>query len=161
MSRPHLHVLPGLGQDEPYVSFCGHCAAQPEPADVDTRVCTSCHLGLIVSAPLSIVPSKGEAFLMVDGKLGICAISLKAERLLGVSEADLVNRQLIEILSPADAEASSTEHLVSIIAHAARGDGAVHDVVVRPTGEWGIRWFTRIGPCAAPSAALIVLAPGG
>ena len=94
MSRPHLHVLPGLGQNEPYVSFCGHCAAQPEPADVDTRVCTSCHLGLIVSAPLSIVPSKGEAFLMVDGKLGICAISLKAERLLGVSEADLVNRQL-------------------------------------------------------------------
>ena len=53
------------------------------------------------------------------------------------------------------------ESLVSSIVHAARGDGTVHELVVRPSGEWGIRWFTRVGPCGATSAALIVLAPEG
>ncbi len=161
MSRPHLQLLPGLGEAEPYVSFCGHCAKRPTAEDAATRVCTSCHLGLIVSAPESMVPASSEPFVIVDGKLQICAVSRRAEKLLGSSETEIVNQRLTDILLPADAEASGIEHLVSIVVHAARGDGTVHDLVVRPSNEWGIRWFTRVGPCGAPSAALIVLAPEG
>ena len=54
--RPNLQVIPGFGEAvrEPYVLFCGHCAKRPEPADEGSRVCSSCHLGLIVSAPESL-----------------------------------------------------------------------------------------------------------
>lgn len=161
MTRPTLQVLPGLGDGEPYVSFCGHCAKRPSPEEVATRVCTSCHLGLIISAPENLAPDPSEPFLIVDGKLQICAVSRKAEKVLGIAETDIVNQQLTDVLLPADAEATRIESLVSIVVHAARGDGTVHDLVVRPAGEWGIRWFTRVGPCGAPSAALIVLAPQG
>ncbi len=161
MTRPHLQLLPGLGEAEPYVSFCGHCAKRPNAEEAAARVCTSCHLGLIVAAPESLAPSAEEPFLIVDGKLQICAVSRRAEKILGSVETDVVNRQLTDVLLPADAEAAGIESLVSMVVHAARGDGAVHDLVVRPAGEWGIRWFTRVGPCGAPSAALIVLAPEG
>jgi len=42
----------------------------------------------------------------------------------------------------------------------ARGDGEVHDVVLRPTDEYGIRYWARIGPCGPPRAALLVLGDG-
>jgi len=161
VTRPHLQVLPGLGEPEPYVLFCGHCAARPAVAESRTRVCPTCHLGLIVSAPESLAPASSEPFIIVDGKLQICAVSRRAEKVLGVAETEIVNRQVTEIVVPADAESSGVESLVSTIVHAARGDGTVRDLVLRPAGEWGIRWFTRVGPCAAPSAALIVLAPEG
>jgi len=161
--RPNLQVLPGLGQgqQEPYVAFCGHCAQRPDPDAAITRVCTSCHLGVIVTAPASLVPKSGDAFLLVDGKLQICALSRGCEKLLGVGEAEAVKSQITDLLLPADAESAGVEALVSSIVHAARGDGTVHELVVRPAGEWGIRWFTRVGPCGATSAALIVLAPEG
>ncbi|MCU0257426.1 MAG: hypothetical protein MUC84_10605 [Solirubrobacteraceae bacterium] len=163
MSRPHLQVLPGYGEAErePYVAFCGHCAKRPAPGDAENRVCSSCHLGLIVSAPESIAPRPGDAFLIVDGRMQICALSRKAEKLLGAGESDIVNRTLTEVVHPADAEAAGVESLVSMVVHAARGDGVVRDLVVRPCDEWGIRWFTRVGPCGTPQAALLVLAPDG
>lgn len=162
-TRPTLQVLPGLGEgrQEPYVAFCGHCAHRPDPDEPVTRVCTSCHLGLIVTAPASLAPHTGDAFLLVDGKLQICALSRACEKLLGSDEAEAVNRQVTDLLIPADAESAGVEALVSSIVHAARGDGTVHELVVRPSGEWGIRWFTRVGPCGATSAALVVLAPEG
>lgn len=161
--RPNLQVLPGLGEgrQEPYVAFCGHCAEPPDPDAPVTRVCTSCHLGLIVTAPASLAPQPGDAFLLVDGKLQICALSRRCEKLLGAAEAEAVNRQITDLLLPADAESAGVEALVSSIVHAARGDGTVHELIVRPSGEWGIRWSIRVGPCGATSAALIVLAPEG
>lgn len=163
MTWPQLQVIPGFGETraEPYVDFCGHCGRRAEAVTPATRVCGSCHLGLIVSAPESLAPGVEEPFLIVDGRLQVCAVSRRAERLLGLAESETVDRQLTDVLLPADAEAVGIEGFVSTIVHAARGDRIVRDLVVRPAGEWGIRWFTRIGPCAKPSAALIVLAPNG
>ncbi len=158
--RPNLQVLPGFSDVEPFVSFCGHCAEQPDPGGTQTRVCSSCHLGLIVSAPASLVPSKKEPFLLVDGRMQICAVSRRAEKVLGAAETEIVNKPIVDVLVPADAEAAGIESLATTIVHAARGDGAVTDLVLRPVEEWGIRWFTRVGPCGA-NAALIVLAPEG
>ena len=90
----------------------------------------------------------------------ICAVSRRAEKLLGAVEVETVGRPVAEILVPADAEVAGTESLATTIVHAARGDGSVDDFVLRPVGEWGIRWFTRVGPCGN-NAALIVLAPDG
>ena len=159
-ARPNLQVLPGLSESEPFVAFCGHCAHQPEISETQNRVCSSCHLGLIVTAPASLVPTRKEPFLLVDGRMQICAVSRRAEKVLGHAETEIVNRPVVEILVPADAEAAGIESLATTIVHAARGDGNVKDLVLRPVGEWGIRWFTRVGPCGA-NAALIVLAPEG
>lgn len=161
--RPSLQVLPGLGQaeQEPRVAFCGHCGTRPGTDEPVTRVCASCHLGLIVTAAEGLAPQPGDAFLLVDGKLQICALSRRCEKLLGSAEAEAVNRQVTDLLIPADAESAGVESLITSIVHAARGDGTVRELVVRPSGEWGIRWFTRIGPCGATSAALMVLAPDG
>lgn len=158
--RPNLQVLPGLQESEPFVAFCGHCAHQPEPREAGTRVCTNCHLGLIVSAPADLVPTTREPFLLVDGRMQICAVSRRAEAVLGSAETEIVNRPVIELLSLADAELPGAESLATTIVHAARGDGTVKNLVLRPVEEWGIRWFTRVGPCG-PNAALIVLAPEG
>ena len=61
---------------------------------------------------------------------------------------------------PADIEVAGPESLVNRVIHAARGEGEVHHVVLRPAREFGIRFWARIGPCGPPRAALIVLADG-
>ncbi len=147
--------------DFPIHGFCGHCGKRPDPEGPAQRVCPSCQLGLVIGAPESVAPRQGEAFLVVDGKLQICAVSRGAEKVLGAAETEVVNQTLTDVLLPADAEAAGIESLVSTIVHAARGEGAARSLVVRPAGEWGIRWFARVGPCGAPSAALLVLALGG
>ena len=127
MSRPQFQLVPGHADREPYVSFCGHCGVRPLGGDVGSRVCDSCHMGMIVSAP----------------------------------EADIVQDRLTEVLLPADGDLAGIERMISTISNAVRGQETFDDLVVRPAREWGIRWFTRVGPCTAPSAALIVLAPDG
>ena len=39
------------------------------------------------------------------------------------------------MLVPADAEAAGPGDLVNLLVHAARGDGNVHDLVLRPDGR--------------------------
>jgi hypothetical protein len=49
---------------------------------------------------------------------------------------------------------------VNLLIHAARGEGEVHEVVLRPSAEFGIRHWARIGPCGPPRGALLVLGDG-
>jgi hypothetical protein len=182
--RPNLVALPGQGAPQPEILFCGHCgrivqdrpdrpapvaqltdrpsplahlADRPSPA---SRVCDACHLGLLISAPRDVAPHPNDPFLLVDGSLSVCGLSRTAEKLLTVDEADAVNRPITEFLMPADAEIQGPESFVSILLHAARGEGEARDCVVRPTQEWGIRFWARVGPCGPPRAALLVLAEG-
>ena len=120
-------------------------------------MCGRCHLGLIISAPAALAPRPGDAFLIVDSALSVCGMSQPAEHLLQVSETLAVHRHISELLVPADAEVSGPGDLVNLVIHAARGAGQVHDVVLRPTQEFGIRHWARIGPCGPPRAALLVL----
>lgn len=161
-ARSHLVVLPAYVDREPEVLFCGHCGhvSGGHPMDRSSRVCLRCELGLLVAAAASLAPGPDDAFLFVDGTLSVCGLSGRGEELLGVGEAQAVNRHVTELLVPADAEASGPEALVNLLVHAARGDGELHDVVVRPTAEYGIRHWARIGPCGPPRAALIVLRDG-
>ena len=162
-ARPNLIVLPGRqDRPRPEVLFCGHCGRAPEGVDIlpASRVCDRCGLGLLLSAPPQAAPSVDDPFLLVDGTLSVCAVSRLAEDLLHVRETDAVNRHVTDFLVPADAEASGPESLVTLLVHAARGDGDTHDVVVRPADEFGIRYWARVGPCGPPKAALLVLADG-
>ena len=113
----------------PVEAFCGHCGRPPEVTEQQpsTRVCRRCGLGLVLQAPKGVAPQAGEPFLVVDSRLEVCALSRKAEDLL-----------------------------TSLVV-AATNEEDSHTVVVRPVGEFGVRYRARIGPCGPPKAALIVL----
>jgi hypothetical protein len=160
--RGNLVALPGYAdRPAPQVLFCGHCG-HVEDRDITpaTRVCDRCELGLLVSAATTAAPTEHDPFLLVDSTLSICGVSRRAEELLLASEADTVNTHITDLLVPADIEVSGPEGLVNVIIHAARGEGEMHHVVLRPAREFGIRFWARIAPCGPPKAALVVLADG-
>jgi hypothetical protein len=139
------------------VSFCGHCGVRPEPSDSnDSRVCSSCGLGLLLEAGADVAPGKGDAFLVIDSSLSVCAVSRAAEKLLAANETEAVNRHITELVVPADAEAQSSENLAIAVTWAARGDSGSRRVMVRPTNTFGVRMTARITSCGPPQAALLV-----
>jgi hypothetical protein len=115
---------------------------------------------MLVAAPADAVPAADAPFLVVDSSLSVCSVSRVAERVLGVGASDAVDRNVTDLLVPADCEASGPESLVNLIVHAARGEGDVRDVVLRPTSEFGIRFWAKIGPCGPPRAAIVTLSDG-
>lgn len=138
------------------VSFCGHCGEAPE-ARSEARVCGHCGLGLVLSAGADIAPGPDTSFLIVDSTLSVCALSARAEELLGCEETEAVNQHIADFLVPADANAPSAANLMSLLVEAAGSPGAPKTAVVRPRHEFGVRFRARIGACGPPHAALIVL----
>jgi hypothetical protein len=120
-------------------------------------VCGSCGLGLLIEAAEDVAPHAGDAFLVLDRALSVCAVSRGAERLLATCEPDVVNRHISDLLMPADAEEDGGDSLSVAVAWAARGDGATRTTIVRPANTFGIRLTARIAPCGPPRAALLVL----
>jgi PAS domain-containing protein len=162
-ARPLLRLVPPLEREPeaPPVMFCSHCGTRPAAADVraaSSRVCAECGFGLILQASADVAPHAGDAFLLLDRSLSVCAVSRAAERLLGTSEPDVVNRHITSLLMAADAEPTGSGSLAAAVAWAARGDGGTRSVMVRPANTFGIRLTARISACGPPRAALLVLA---
>jgi hypothetical protein len=162
--RPALRLITPLEHESPapLVAFCSHCGTRPTPAPDRTtaapsRVCSSCGLGLILESPADAAPSAGDAFLVLDHSLAVCAMSEAAERLLAANEPDVVNRHVSDLLMPAGAEEKTGTGLSAAVAWAARGDAGTRTTVVRPANTFGIRLTARIATCGPPRAALVVL----
>jgi PAS domain-containing protein len=158
-SRPSLRLVPEPSEPAPLVSFCGHCGqAPPSPLAARSRVCARCGLGVVIAAAADLAPREGEAFVIVDRQLKLCALSRGAERLLGVDEPEAVHRHVSDFLEPADAEAGGGDELLrQIVSSAALGFSSAQSIVVRPSGEYGVRYAARVGTCGPPEGALIVL----
>ncbi|HJS93826.1 MAG TPA: PAS domain-containing protein [Solirubrobacteraceae bacterium] len=164
IGRPALRLITPLEHEAPapLVAFCSHCGARPTPppnvpAATQSRVCASCGLGLILESPADAAPSAGDAFLVLDHSLAVCAVSEAAERLLATSEPDVVNRHVSDLLMAAEAEEKNGAGLSAAVAWAARGDVGTRTAVVRPANTFGIRLTARIASCGPPRAALLVL----
>lgn len=160
--RPALRLVSAPTEQPapvPSISFCGHCGTRPATPgpDAGSRVCGACGLGLILESGADLAPEAGDAFLVLDRALAVCAVSEAAERLLATREPDAVNRHISSLLMPADAEEHGGEGLSQAVAWAARGGGATRTTVVRPANTFGIRLNARIGACGPPQAALLVL----
>ena len=139
----------------PRITFCSHCGGRPE-GDVESRVCSSCELGLLLETSASAAPVEGGAFLVVDNSMSICAVSAAAEQLLATRETDAVNHHVTELIVPADAEAQGRANLAVAVTWAARGDQTARNVFVRPANTFGVRMTARIAGCGPPQAALVV-----
>jgi hypothetical protein len=160
-TRPALRLVQGAGPAPvEWTWFCGHCAA-PSPYGVapppTSRVCQSCGLGLLLETRSDIVPSDRDAFLVVDTRLLIQAMSRRAQGLLGVREEDAVNRTVTDLIAPADAEAGMASAFASAIAGCAGGGTEPTSAFVRPWNTFGVRMRARVAPCGPPRAALVVL----
>jgi hypothetical protein len=139
-------------------SFCSHCGAEPsaQAAGSPTRVCESCGLGLLLHCSAAVAPVAGDAFVVADDSLSVCAVSAAAEKLLATIEPDAINQPITRLLMPADAEGNGGANLAASITWAARGDGAVYQTMVRPANTFGVRVTARIAACGPPRAALLV-----
>lgn len=155
MTRPQLRVVASPGAANATAAFCGYCGTAPDPAAAE-RICGSCGLGVVLHSEVTLAPAPHSAFLVVDQGLCVGAVSQGAEHLLGTAEPDAVNRHLAELLVPAAAEARGA-NLLELVVAAAGGSGAARTAVVRPAGEFGVRFLARVGPCGPPTAALVVL----
>jgi hypothetical protein len=159
--RPALRLVtaPEREAPTPVVPFCSHCGTRPAPARISpsSRVCAACGLGLILEARADVAPKAGDAFVVLDRALAVCAVSEAAERLLAANEPDVVNRHVSDLLMPAAAEGTTGENLSMSVAWAARGDGGVRTTIVRPANTFGIRLTARITSCGPPQAALLIL----
>jgi PAS domain-containing protein len=159
--RPALRLVKPVEHEAPVprISFCSHCGTRPPLAAEApaSRVCPACGFGLILESRADIAPEAGDAFLVLDRSLSVCAVSRAAERLLATSEPDAVNRHISDLVMPADAEEANGQSLALAVAWAARGDGGTRTTVVRPANTFGIRLTARIGSCGPPLAALLIL----
>jgi hypothetical protein len=138
--------------------FCSYCGARPPDGETisPTRVCAGCGLGLLLQCAQDAAPKPGDAFLVLDHTLSVCAVSAAAERLLATREMDAVNAPIGSLLAPADAEGNGGAGLGAAIIWASRGDGGVSRTVVRPANTFGVRLSARIAGCGPPRAALLV-----
>jgi hypothetical protein len=149
---------PEVTAPAPAVSFCGHCGTEPTPADASspTRVCASCGLWLLLCCGADVAPAAGDAFVVIDDSLSVCAVSAAAEKLLATLEIDAVNHPITRLLISADAEADTGANLAAAITWAARGYGGMYRTIVRPANTFGVRMSARIAACGPPRAALMV-----
>jgi hypothetical protein len=103
------------------------------------------------------VPGHRDAFLVIDSSLLVQAMSTRAETLLGVTEDGAVNRAVMQLLVPADAEAGGPARFSAALVEAAAGAEEPVSAVVRPWNTFGVRLRVRITSCGPPRAALVVL----
>ena len=160
--RPALKLVKSAAAAEPveFAWFCGHCAApsrdERPPAPV-ARVCRSCGLGIMLETRADIAPSHRDAFLVIDSTLLVQGMSWRAETLLGVTEDSAINRPVMQLLVPADAEAGGPARFASALAEAAAGADEPVSAFVRPWNTFGVRLRARVASCGPPRAALVVL----
>ena len=163
LSRPALRLVEGA-QVAPaeieWTWFFGHCAAPSpfeEPPAPTARVCAACGLGLLLETHRNTAPGPDDAFLVIDHGLLVQAMSRRAQVLLGLTEAEAINRRVAELLVPPDAEARAPTGFAAAIVDAAAGLEESAIVTVRPWNTFGVRMRARIAPCGPPRAALVIL----
>jgi PAS domain-containing protein len=155
-----LRLIRTAEEARPLKSFCGHCgAAEAEgaAAHIGSRVCGRCGMGLMLEAAADVAPTPADAFMVVDSRMSVSALSRRCERLLEVAEPDAVGRHLNEFLAPADTDAPEAQSFYAQVLLAATGGAAARTIAVRPTGEFGVRYWARVATCGTSGAALLLL----
>ena len=150
------------GRTEPaeLTRFCTHCASLFEATTLTPerplrgRVCSSCGLGMVLTCTRELLHVPGGAFLVVTSNLMVSAASEAAEELLDAGQG-LFGRPLLSVLTTP----AGVSDLARRVVRAATGDRSVAEMPVEPAAKRlpGVRLAARIGSCATPPAALVVV----
>jgi hypothetical protein len=160
MEPPRLRLIQGALEAAPEWSwFCSQCAAVPGHQSVSplARSCPACGMGLLVETRADAVPSRGDAFLIVNSGLRIQALSWPAATLLDVRVEEAIDRPVAGLLTAADAESRGPGELINVLHAASTQSDQLQSLFVRPLDAFGVRMAARIAPCGPPRAALVVL----
>jgi hypothetical protein len=127
-------------------------------------------MGLLLETDRASAPSPGAAFLLVDRDLRAQGISRAAETLFQLSEAEVVDRPLRELLRSALRSASQTEpgsaggadpleRAAEQVLCGATAARAVPVTILTPAADnaSGTPLSARVAVCGPPRAALVVL----
>ena len=163
---PQSAILRAIEPDAPRrQTFCGYCGHRPEnqgegAGESQSRVCTECELGLLLTTDEALSPARKDAFLVVDAGLSIRALSTAAETLFAIVETDVVDQPMENVLVPAESSDDARgklNRLLSGVAHEPLTAREPDIVVVRPAREFGVRYRARVGRCEPGRSALVVL----
>lgn len=150
----------GSAQRVELTRFCTNCgslfadASGTPERPLRGRVCSKCGLGMVLTCSTELLDQPGRAFLVVPSDLRISAASEAAEELLDAGQG-LYGRPLLSILT----SPSGVAELARRVVRAAMGDRSVQVVPVEPAAAKlsGVTLEARIGNCATPTAALVVV----
>lgn len=159
--RPIALAAAGFQTHVWFCAYCGRGGTPREQPDALERVCSACGFGLLLEALSVVAPSQADAFLVIDNRFAIEAISHQAEELLGIRERDVVRRPLTDLLVPGDPHRRGAVELIAAVSEATSGapGSRPSQLLVRPTDKPELRIHARIGRCGPPLGALIVLEP--
>jgi hypothetical protein len=117
-------------------------------------------MGLLLRASADIAPAPGMPFLIVDDWRRIRAVSKEAERLLALTERELVDRNVNEVLAlAAEEEARDLGFAVAeagMTGVGVRAEGPQH-LALRFRNRPGPPFLARIGACEPGPATVIAL----
>ena len=156
---PSLRLIRGAHDADDWPRFSGG-SALPERDELEPsleRACGSYGMGLLLETRLDAFPSHDEAFLVIDSRLTVQALSGEAATLLGVVEEDVLDSPVAQLLGPADTEAREPEDFLYLLRRASTDSDERHSVFVRPRNQFGVRLVARIAPCGPPRGALVLL----
>jgi lipopolysaccharide/colanic/teichoic acid biosynthesis glycosyltransferase len=155
-----LELIAGAEPEEVVATwFCGYCGASPPGGSAPppvARVCGDCGQGLMLETRSDAAPRPGEAFLVVDNRLTVQALSKDAESLLGVAEQEATDRPVSDLLVGADAERGDQHTLVELLDRSVSAVDEPLCTFIRPRDTYGVRLRVRISACGPPRGCLIV-----
>lgn len=154
---PHLVALPSLPRgDAAPLAFCSYCGAAPD-GPADSRVCPRCTMGLVLEAHPEVTPAPGDAFVVCDFQLRVCALSRGAERLLGTTEPLAVHRPVGDLVRGASRDDLGLPALSALLRGAAAGEIDVRRTIVSVSSPHGLVCPARVGSCGPPPAAVLII----
>ena len=161
VARPSAH---GRAEQVELTRFCTHCGSLFEAANVAPerplrgRVCSKCGLGVVLSCAHDLLNQPGGAFLVVTSDLRVSAASEAAEKLLDSGQG-LAGQPLLSILTSPRGVAELARRVV----RASMGERSIERLAVEPAAKRleGVTLEARIGTCATPPAALVVVEASG
>jgi hypothetical protein len=114
-------------------------------------------MGLLLRTHRDLAPAPGDAFVVCDALLRVCALSRGAELLLGVFEPSVIHSPLEDLVTGVTRDAHGEPALPGLLRDAAAGELEIERTIVAPGGRREATCPARVGSCGPPLAALLVI----
>jgi hypothetical protein len=152
--------MPHVPRADPSHLFCSYCGYPPRglwraPAH---RVCMRCEMGVLLEAPAGEGPRYDDAFVIVDRRLAVQAVSRLAEMALSIEEPAGLDAPLEDFLI-CNHDDHDRDELAALVELAFAGAEPSNRIDLRAVSRPEVRFQGRVARCGPPPGALLVLTP--